>query len=120
MLATKNSQAAASSASTKFMFAAVFISIWPFTSWLALVGSALFAVWGAVALYKQSRRTPAPDRGRVFMTGVVSALVFVAIALLQIGYSAGKYMALQDNATCSAFAQSAPNSSFQRTRCARR
>lgn len=120
MLPTDDSQAATPSASTRFMFATVLVSVWPLTSWLALVGSALFAVWGAAALYKQSRRVPASDRGRAVTIGLASALVFIVVALLQVGYNAGKYMAVQDNASCRAGAQSAPDNSFQRSRCARR
>jgi hypothetical protein len=120
MLTTRNSGSTTTSASSHFMFATIFISLWPLFNRVFLLGSLLFAAWGAVILYQQYRRTPAQHRKGVMRDGVIAALVFVVAAQIVVGYNVGKHMALQDSAACSVVAQAAPNNSFQRTRCARR
>lgn len=102
------SEPAASSVSTHFMFAMIFIGIWPLTNWIPLFGAVLFAAWGSMELCKRFRATPPPDRRRVLATDVVAALAFLVVAQVQLGYHAGKFMALQDNARCAALTQGTP------------
>ena len=110
----------ATTAATYFMFATIFMALWPLMNRLFLFGSAVCAVLGAIALYRQFCSTPAQARLRTMASSMVSALVFILFAQVQIGYNVGKYMALQDSAACSFIAQGVPNISSQRTRCARR
>lgn len=97
---TAKPDSTSSSITERFMFAMVLAGIWTLMNWIALLGSLLFAAGGLIALCKQFRATPVPDRWRVMKTGVASALVFVVVLQIQVGYNVGKYLARQDNATC--------------------
>ncbi|MFC5526732.1 hypothetical protein ACFPPA_13405 [Rhodanobacter ginsengisoli] len=120
MLAVEDSNFTKSFATSWFMLATAFISLWPLTNVAFLFASALFAASGSVALYGQFRRTPGAHRARSMAGGVLAALIFVVFAQIQIGYHVGKYMALQDNGACRVQVQGTPDISTQLTRCTRR
>ena len=120
MAATGKTTDPSSSVGTRFAFATMFMGLWVLMNWVCLLGALLLACWGCLGLFQQYRRTPAQHRRTVMVSSVISALVFLVVAQVAVGYNAGKYMAQQDGPACAAYGPSTPNNSIQRTRCARR
>ena len=90
----------ATTASTCFMFATVFLAVWQLSFSLAWIAIVSFVVRGGMALHSLIRNKHSAVARPEMWSAIAMALVFLVVAQFDVGCRIGKYLAQQHNMVC--------------------